>query len=437
MTLGRPMTSDPSVAAMPSHPAYFAILVAITCARGVVPGAINYLFEVHTSSNVADSVSRHALSQQSANVLSLALGVWCLVAIAKSRHVLSGNFLNFALVASFPIFFLVSDLLRGTLSPAHLLDYLLALIVFAAIWACKPGLDQLKILGTAGAAVASYSILFGIFEPSHAFFGDSLGRIGGSTKALIGNDQLAGVFGHSNTLGIYVALLLPFSFLIKKVPLRLALICTMTFSIVWSSSRSSLVAVGATVIVIIVFSRLGDTTRRALSTLIFIVILGAIALIPMLTTDPAAFTRRGAIWIGSFEEWARNPLFGSGLEWYSAVAQFRNDLGLQASSGHNLFVSWLVSGGLALAGLGTWFVAYLTRRASQVQMTKHFAAVTGFMTMLLVISLFEYIWVFSPNGELFLPVGFTLAALLWATNRNSTAGTEVVYASPNITSRVG
>ena len=67
-------------------------------------------------------------------------------------------------------------------------------------------------------------------------------------------------------------------------------------------------------------------------------VLAVVFILPLRTTDPNAFTRRGAIWIGSLAQAHHDVFFGQGPNWYSDIAQFDNDLGNQASSGRRVLV---------------------------------------------------------------------------------------------------
>jgi hypothetical protein len=106
-------------------------------------------------------------------------------------------------------------------------------------------------------------------------------------------------------------------------------------------------------------------------------------------------------------------LFGQGPNWYSDIAQFDNNLGNQASSGHNWFVSTLALGGLVGLVLGAILIFRLLALASG-QLRGPGASVTVWWYSISVIALstLEYVWVTSPRADLFFSVTFLMILLL-------------------------
>ena len=94
----------------------------------------------------------------------------------------------------------------------------------------------------------------------------------------------------------------------------------------WSSSRTGIFAAGFAFVFMSILKR---APRRFAGPIVWIsslVVLAVVFLLPLRTSDPNAFTRRGAIWIGSLAQAHHDVLFGQGPNWYSDIAQFDNEL---------------------------------------------------------------------------------------------------------------
>ncbi|MFB3978846.1 hypothetical protein [Microbacterium proteolyticum] len=76
---------------------------------------------------------------------------------------------------------------------------------------------DLVVLGYVGTAVAAGSIVAMYVDPSSVLIS---GGVGLFEKSITGAPLLAGIFSHSNILGMFLAFTLPFVFLMRAWPLR-------------------------------------------------------------------------------------------------------------------------------------------------------------------------------------------------------------------------
>jgi O-antigen ligase len=116
-----------------------------------------------------------------------------------------------------------------------------------------------------------------------------------------------------------------------------------------------------------------------------------VAILPMVTRDPSAFTDRGYIWNISLEAWHASPWVGHGANWYEQIASTAANVGSTVFHGHNQFVQLLVTGGLVLVCLVVWQYVLVARRAARISgrtgvlATTYLAALLG--TCMLEVSL--------------------------------------------------
>lgn len=381
------------------------LLIILVVARSVFPGVVRYRTQTHVALYVSDVQPQNAASSHVSFALALALCAYAgyLVAARLKKRPVTPFLLALLVLLHGVVLF------PGSYGVARALDVLAAVLVAAALWMMRPRLEELDTLGIAGAGIAAWSILQGWTSPVHAFFGDHAGRLGGSTKALIGSDQLAGPFGHSNTLGMFCALSLVASGLIRSRSWRLACVVILTYALVWSSSRSALAGAGI-LLVLYWVRRVWRSWPRFMSRAVAIApyLLGLT--LPFLTNDPLAFTSRGAIWLGSISAWKTSWLVGLGPDWYTQIGQFDNELGYEASSGHNLFIGSLTSFGIVGALIISLAIARAVLEIDGSDWSKD-GFVVSYMVVLGTISILEYAWAPGVKAELFPVVNFVVLVI--------------------------
>ncbi|NLF05399.1 MAG: O-antigen ligase family protein, partial [Actinomycetales bacterium] len=131
--------------------------------------------------------------------------------------------------------------------------------------------------------------------------------------------------------------------------------------VVWSASRTSLVALAAVGLAALGLVLVRDKGRFA-AWWLAVVAACAIAL-PFVTRAPTAFTNRGGYWIASLESWRSSPWLGHGADFFKQIALGDENLGGHAYHAHNQVVHVLVTGGLVLAGIALAVLILLGVRA--------------------------------------------------------------------------
>ncbi|MFG6279929.1 O-antigen ligase family protein [Microbacterium sp. 5K110] len=202
---------------------------------------------------------------------------------------------------------------------------------------------DLAVLGYAGAAVAAGSIVAMYAAPAAVVISGGTGTF---DKSLTGAPLLAGIFSHSNTFGMFLALSMPCIFLVRRPLVRWTLLAVVVWALVLSSSRTALVGAGVMLAIVVLSRLLPRTGFVVVGTIGAVGALIAVVRIPFTETDPEAFTSRGAIWIYNREALGDHGLFGLGAHWYADnYAVLRKVLSSAASHAHNLVLTTLVIGG--------------------------------------------------------------------------------------------
>lgn len=214
----------------------------------------------------------------------------------------------------------------------------------------KPG--DLVILGYVAGAVAAGSIVAMYAAPATVVISGGTGTF---DKSLTGAPLLAGIFTHSNTFGMFLALSLPCIFLVRRAFVRWPLLLLVGWALLLSSSRTALVGAGAMLAVVVLSRLLPRAGFVVVSVVGAVGALIAVIRIPFAETDPEAFTYRGAIWMYNRDALGDHGLFGLGAHWYADnYAVLRTVLSSAASHAHNLVLTTLVQGGAVV--LVAWLV---------------------------------------------------------------------------------
>lgn len=202
---------------------------------------------------------------------------------------------------------------------------------------------DLVVVGYLGAVVAAASVAAFFLAPSKVLIS------GGSNtfdKSLTGAPLLAGIFTHSNTFGMFLALALPFAFLSRRWPVRLLLFGAIAWALVLSSSRTALVGAAVVLAVVVLARVLPRAAFAPVAVIGFAASVFAVFWVPFSETDPEAFTYRGSIWIFDRQQLGDHWLFGLGAHWFADnYALLRSVLSSAASHAHNLALTTLIQGG--------------------------------------------------------------------------------------------
>lgn len=389
----------------------FSVLVATVILKSVAPGAINYVLVPHATPGAPLS----AIWTRAAAWTSVGLSV--LVAMTafyvffrhragRSRIGVAGLALIFL-----ALYWYFRDLAIGPSDWRGILDLLTFLGVMLAVSAVRPTPDSLRSVGVAAIAVAGFAMLLLLISRDHAVLPDAVGQVRGASKAIVGGVLLAGPLSHSNTLGIFLAFAYPFIGLIETARRRRVGLAVVLIALILTASRTSIIAVGCA-IVYELFSRRVPTRAARVAGYGIGATLGAlVVLVPLVATDPAAFSTRGAVWQGSLRAWRAHGsfLFGVGPFWNeSGIGRFLAQSGADRSSGHNLAIQWAVTGGALQLAVGAILIGILVRRAVSFDNELPRPIGTQFVICFLVTSIAEFVLVPNAGSQVF--IGYLVIA---------------------------
>jgi O-antigen ligase len=373
----------------------------------VLPGLVTYLNVKHLDARLLATAPRvplaHVASMAASAVLVLACSVIMFMRGHPDRNVSGAILLLLGLVVPY----MITPGLPGT---RDIVSVALAAAVILAVWNVGPSVDVLKWVSISGSLIGAYSLVGGLIAPEHMMYGLN------SKKAVIGNIQLAGPFGHSNTLGIYCLLSLALIPLIVSVRWRVfhgLILCT---AIVASASRTALLVAGALALWWILCRCRSVISVRVAGTALVGACAVTVLVLPLLSWDPRAFTGRAYVWAESLSAWQESRLFGLGINWFTTAIQSSASVAGwgYVRSGHNLVINTLVTSGLVGICVLVLLLLAAMRSTLALDVTSHQIACFGYLIAFLLISTTEAIWILLPNTELFPVVGLVFAVLIVA-----------------------
>lgn len=389
-----------------------ALLIIAVIGLAILPNLVNYLNVQHAPQLLDDLLSPIGASaprSQIAHVARLAASAvlffaCCVIALMpghRNRSISGTMVILLALI--FP--YITSPDLPDTID---IVSILIGAAVVLAVWNIGASVDALKWVSITGSLIAAYSIIGGLINPDYMMYYLR------STKALIGNWQLAGPFSHANALGVYCALALALLPLIVSVRWRLLnglILCT---AIVASASRTALIAMGVLALWWGICWLRSVISVRVAGTALSVLCATTVLVLPLLNWDQEAFSGRAYIWAQSLSAWQESPFFGLGVTWYTTAAASSANIASWAyvGSGHNLAIDTLVASGLmGLCILGLILLAAI-RSVRALDTRIHQIACFGYLIAFLVASMTEAVWTLLPNLELFPVTGLVFAVLI-------------------------
>lgn len=384
---------------------WLKVLVLLVAARSLVPGAITFWHQVHVFRQ--QGATEVALAHEASTVLGFGVLGSSLLVIATrhGRQKVPGMVVTYLAVM---VYSLGRTGLVSGFSASQAFGLVEVGLVAIAVIVLEPRTSDLRLLGWVGVSLAAYSVAFAVLRPRAAMM--PIEMVG---KANFGGGVLAGPMSHSNTLGVFLALCFPFVLLIEKRRSRLLGVSMVLVTLLWSASRTSLVAVVVAVVLAMTLKALGTASvRRALAAIVVVVAGTLVAAVPLSVTSSAAFTNRGGVWVSGLHAWenAGSPLLGLGPYW-TLLARTRGT-DTVATSAHNLFVQWLVSGGPVLLIAGAILLYGLARKSYAVVTSNGVPVGLMFTISFLVISVTEFVFVQSAGSELFPVVGLAMLMVI-------------------------
>ncbi|WP_158409747.1 O-antigen ligase family protein [Gordonia sp. KTR9] len=247
------------------------------------------------------------------------------------------------IVLPWAVIYVLESALISSIAPEYY-EFVWPLMLLAFFLAAPAVRDVCVLVGRIGVATAAASVALGLMGIGSMPYGWHQT----DDKAIIGEAALAGPYSHSNILGLAMTLSLPFVLLALRGKERLIGGLVVGVALVWSASRISIVAavIITCVLVTVKVGRLRPTTR--LVTGAWIIAAGAIVIVPLRTTEDAAFTNRGLIWKVTRFYIPEHPLFGWGTTVFEVSDNaFASAIGARAGTAHNMWLTQLAVGGWA------------------------------------------------------------------------------------------
>lgn len=283
-------------------------------------------------------------------------------------------------------------------------------LIVVTIWVLRPRLRDLVALGWVVVVTAALAIGFGVLIPEAGIFRKPSGEVIVTAKSDLPWGLLTGMFSHPNSLGQYLVIGLPFVTLIRRGLTRFLGVVVVVLAIVWTSSRTSEIAVVAGALVTLVCMAWSPQRRRYAVGMGLTALAGVVVVVPLVTTAYEAFTNRGYIWAVSRQFADAEPAFGLGPGWYGAIGSSAGNLGPTVFHGHNQFIHTLTTGGLVgVLIIAAYSLVAAWKAAARTRTTFLGAA---FVAALFATCLFEVSYTFVDNTVLMPVVAIPLAALL-------------------------
>lgn len=333
----------------------------------------------------------------------LVVGVSVVVIIFRVNDVTRpGLWRIFAVLAPW-LWLLTRDLYSGSPTP----DSVLYVTVVLALAALRPHPRVLIALGALVVFTATIAIGFGFLLPDAGLLRDVEGVVRErSDKAVFPSlGLLQGMFTSENNLGQYLAIGAAAVAILPRW-WRLCGLGIVVFAIVWSSSRSSMLAVAVMLVVGLAVWTIAELGWRRAASAVARIAAGAalftMCALPFMGWNDEAFTERGLIWNGSLKEWSsRAFVSGLGHDWYERIAgSDLSPLNAAAYQGHNQFVHFLATGGVVLAFLA---VGSLLVQTYTITVPEHrYLAIAAMLVPGIAIA-----------GFLEVPLGFVDRSMFW------------------------
>ncbi len=290
----------------------------------------------------------------------------------------------------------LNEFTRGNVIPEQTI---LPIGVALTFWAIQPRVSDLKLYALLATILAAVSMALTSSAPTLMYMPQSFDEA--TEKSITGLPLLAGFFSHPNANGLFLVLALPLTYLFSRWYLRWITAGVILTAIVWTSSRTALF--GAAVWLVVMLLSLAVRRRIAgVLGVVLAILMVAVVVVPVTTTDPEAYTERGAIWQFNLAQLSGlHWVFGLGHNWYTDnYPMLKSALSSAAGHGHNVFVTYTVTGGLILVSLIAVVVVFSARTASRLPDRERVGAF-AFLCVLAGVSITESAWRVEAPDTLF------------------------------------
>lgn|GEM_PF-2754052 len=316
----------------------------------------------------------------------------------------------------------VSAALRGSVPGA---SFLLYPGLAAALWAARPRLAVIEVLGYITVGLALVAMLLALGWSDAGIF---TGGQGFESEKPIGPwGILAGPLPTGNHLGRALALGLASVLTIRHLWARRVGVALTLIAILWSSSRAAWLVAAVVLLVWIASGMLRRSGAAGVAVArrgVLLALTGAALVaagLPFVLSEPSALNNRVGYWVVTLEEWGRSPVFGRGHDFFAQLADSSDNLGGFAYHAHNLLVQLLITGGLVLVLCVAAMLLLAVRHAVRELAEGRFWAV-AFLLALACSSALEVPLSFVDNFGANLPALIPLLVLLSARTFSRDAG---------------
>ena len=262
-------------------------------------------------------------------------------------------------------------------------------LVVTAVWGLRPRFGQLRLIGYLIVGTAVLSLLMGILTPLQGILSHADGGAVAPEKQILPIGILVGPLTSGNSLGQFLALGMPMIAMIPRRGLRIAGLAITFAAVVWTSNRSSLLALAFALALSGALVALTPVGRRLVSVTALALVGALIVVLPLTVTSDGAFTNRGWIWRTSLSRWRQHEWLGLGSSYYAKTAQLADNIGTTAFHGHNEFVQTLVLGGLVNLILTLLLVIAAVRAAVRWAALRDVRVPVALLAIVAVSSCFE------------------------------------------------
>lgn len=339
------------------------MIIATLWLATMAPRIVQTLTAPKFKTNINDQVPYTALAQLLDRGLSLAFIGTCVLVVLRRARDLPTRGSSLAMVLGAPWGYLVlRDMFDGRAPRISTLVYAFVII---GVWAARPRLHDLRLLGGLTVLTAALSMVMAVLLPAKGLYQAAGGSLVEADKQILPWGILIGPVSSGNNLGQLLVMGVPAVLLLRSRFLRLSGLAVTSLAIVWSASRSSLGALAVMLVLWVLLLGREALLRRVVALGSLTAMAVVMAGLPLSTSTDGEFTNRGYIWRLSLEAWQTNPVFGLGSHWYSEVALLANNIAGAAFHGHNEAVQLAVTGGAVLLLLMAVLTAIVTLVAAQ------------------------------------------------------------------------
>lgn len=303
------------------------------------------------------------------------------------------------LLAPSAIELLVSNPING-LSFLPRPQFLVFALLALALWLHGADRAFISLLAWLGIFTASASILMAVAGVGTLDL--ELGVV--TDKALLFPDLLAGPYSYNNLLGLALVMCVPALLTVRHWTAAAIGFVLITVAILWTSSRTAVIALVAGAVVMALSYLITSTKlRKWLASILLLGLAAAPVAVALVGKNHAnSFSERGFLWSTILADVSDSPWFGLGRGYFEPESPLVGEIGHYVSHGHNFFITVL--------------------------------ATTGWVGVVAVAALLGYLFLVCVSWLPRTPVPLILVAVMMATATLETPSGAFPFERPNTTS---